>query len=466
MSAKPRIIAGRYELHGAIASGGMATVYFGRMRGPRDFTRVVAIKQLHPHLATDERVVTALWDEARLAAQVNHPNVVATIEILEDAGDVFLVLEHVHGVSLAALAKAGRTQGSPMPTAVVSSLIGGVLAGLHAAHEANGANGLPLGLVHRDVSPQNILVGVDGLPRVIDFGIAKAAGRAQQTETGQLKGKLSYMAPEQLRNVVDRRTDVFAAGIITWELLTSRRLFDFDEAAAITHALDHGKIDLPSRFNTAVSPALDAVVMKALARRPDDRWPSARAMATALDEAEKGAPTATVAAYVGNVMRETLLHRTRALAAVQSGLAQEPSAHSQGSPDLQTETVGGGVTSTAGVTKAKRSKAPAYLTLAGFALVLGGVSLFALQERPATAVKDPVADAPLATAAHRVRTTPLAAPAPTVAVDPPPPPVAKQAPQHKAPKPTPKPTKRKAPDCDPPYWLDASGVRKPKPQCL
>src|SRR5687767_6563935 len=190
----------------------MARVHLGRLMGPAGFARTVAIKRLHEGLARSPEAAATLLDEARLAARVQHPNVVAILDVLAVDGELTLVMEYVHGESLAVLLRAARARGEVVPPPVAVQIVREVLAGLHAAHEARSEAGEPLGLVHRDVSPQNILVGLDGAARVFDFGIAKAAGRYQETATGQLKGKVSYMAPEQLLGqAVDRRADVFAA---------------------------------------------------------------------------------------------------------------------------------------------------------------------------------------------------------------------------------------------------------------
>ena len=189
---------GRYLLYGEIASGGMATVHFGRLMGVVGFSRTVAIKRLHPHYARDPEVVTMFLDEARLAARIRHPNVLPTIDVVAADGEVFLVMEYVQGVPLSHLVQAATEQGRRVPPRIVSSILVDALNGLHAAHEATNERGEPLRLVHRDVSPQNIMVGADGVARVLDFGVAKAMGRLQTTRDGQVKGKLAYMAPEHL----------------------------------------------------------------------------------------------------------------------------------------------------------------------------------------------------------------------------------------------------------------------------
>src|SRR5262245_51026591 len=170
-------VIGRYALHGELASGGMATVHLGRLLGPVGFSRTVAIKRLHAQYAQDPEFVSMFLDEARLAARIRHPNVVPTLDVVATSGELFLVMEYVPGESLSRLARAARDRMERMPPRIVSAIMSGVLHGLHAAHEAKSERGEPLGIVHRDVSPQNVLVGTDGVARVLDFGVAKAAGR-------------------------------------------------------------------------------------------------------------------------------------------------------------------------------------------------------------------------------------------------------------------------------------------------
>jgi serine/threonine protein kinase len=195
----PLKVVGRYAVYGKLASGGMATVHLGRLMGPAGFSRTVAIKRLHPQFAKDPDFVAMFLDEARLAARIQHQNVVATVDVVARDDELFLVMDYVRGESFSRLLRASRKQGIDIPPRVIASVMVGMLHGLHAAHEAKDERGQPLSMVHRDVSPQNVIVGVDGVPRVLDFGVAKAAARVQVTRDGQMKGKLSYMAPEQLR---------------------------------------------------------------------------------------------------------------------------------------------------------------------------------------------------------------------------------------------------------------------------
>ncbi|MCW5837256.1 MAG: serine/threonine protein kinase, partial [Labilithrix sp.] len=225
---------GRYALGAPIARGGMATLHLGRLVGSAGFARTVAIKRLHRHLCADPSFLDAFADEARLAARIRHPNVVPTLDVVSTEasaaapGELLLVMEYVDGESLSALARQAK---APLPPPIVVAIVSEMLHGLHSAHEARSEDGQPLGIVHRDVSPQNVLVGADGVARLVDFGIARATGvrRGSSTGEGDLKGKLAYMAPEQIRREpVTRKTDIFAAGIVLWELLTGRRLFSSD----------------------------------------------------------------------------------------------------------------------------------------------------------------------------------------------------------------------------------------------
>ena len=225
---------GRYLLGEVIASGGMATVHIGELLGPEGFTRTVAIKMPHAAFASDPAFVSMFVDEARIAARVRHRNVVSVLDIVREGDHLFLVMDYIDGAALSRLRDRARSRGAVVPVEIASAIMTGVLQGLHAAHEAMDEHGNPLSIVHRDVSPQNILVGADGVPVVADFGIAKAAGRSQVTRDGQIKGKAKYMSPEQLSGQpVDRRTDVYSASVVLWELLTAEALFGGDSPATM-----------------------------------------------------------------------------------------------------------------------------------------------------------------------------------------------------------------------------------------
>jgi serine/threonine-protein kinase len=305
---------GRYSLFAELASGGMATVYLGRMNGEMGFGRTVAIKRLHPHTAREPEFVSMFLDEARLAARVQHPNVVTTLDIVNSDEELFLVMEYVQGASLGALVRTAKEQGFGVPVPIAVSIAIGYLSGLHAAHEANDEEGRPLGIVHRDVSPQNVLVGTDGVARLLDFGVARAATRLTATREGQLKGKLCYMAPEQLTGEVTRQTDVYAAGVVLWEVLTGQRLFQGDTDFQILHSVTRGEIPPPSRLNPEVSPELDRIVLQAVVRDPSARWPTAQAMAHALDEATRPASSIVVGEWVQQTAGPSLRQRAELVA--------------------------------------------------------------------------------------------------------------------------------------------------------
>ena len=307
-------VVGRYVLYDEIASGGMATIHLGRMLGQVGFTRTVAIKRLHPHFAKDPEFVAMFIDEARLAAGISHPNVVSTLDVVALEGDLFLVMDYVEGDSLSHLVKRANARDQRVPPAVVSGIVSNVLYGLHAAHTATDDRGEPLSIVHRDVSPQNVLVGLDGVARVVDFGVAKASRRIMETEAGRIKGKFRYMAPEQVRaDKFDHRVDVFAAGIVLWEALTGRALFAADEPMrTMTMVLDH-PIPPPSSLAPDISSAVDAVVLKALARPVAERYATAREMAVELEDALGPAVPRVIGDWVDRLVGESIRLRAARL---------------------------------------------------------------------------------------------------------------------------------------------------------
>lgn len=277
---------GRYETIHPVASGGMATVYVGRAVGAGGFERRVAIKVMHPHIADDPDFVKMFLDEARLAARIHHPNVVSTLDVQKTEDAMFLVMELVQGASLAQVLRRLKKQKQRMPLGVALRIMLDALAGLHAAHELTGKDEQPLHLVHRDVSPHNILVGADGICKLTDFGVARAQSRLSTTRGGQLKGKLSYMAPEQATGgELDRRADVYAAGLVMWETLTGRRCFKAEHDAQILAMVLEGVARSPRELVRQIPALIDAVCMKALALDPRDRFESAAAFLVALENA-------------------------------------------------------------------------------------------------------------------------------------------------------------------------------------
>jgi eukaryotic-like serine/threonine-protein kinase len=311
----------RYELVGEIASGGMATVYLARLTGVGGFQRFVAMKRLHPHLASEKEFVEMFLDEARIAARIHHPNVVPILEVGASQAGYFLVMEYIEGDTLARLLARAATRGKRLPIGIALRIALDTLSGLHAAHELRDDAGDPVQLVHRDVSPQNVLVGVDGVARITDFGVARAASRLTATRVGQLKGKIAYMAPEQAagEESLDRRADVFAAGIVVWEELAAKRLFKAENEAATLSRVMTELVPPLTSIVPGLSPALSAVVMRALERAPDARFSTCAQFADALEAAATGkeriATPRELAAYVTEVLGEEVSAQREAVRA-------------------------------------------------------------------------------------------------------------------------------------------------------
>jgi serine/threonine protein kinase len=273
---------GRYRVIGVLGRGGMATVYLANAGGEAGFSRLVAVKVLHPHLAEQEDFVTMLLDEARLAAQIHHPNVVPVVDLHSDGTQHYIVMEYVEGASLGGLL---TRQGSRIPVPFAVRIVLDALGGLHAAHTLTDANGVPLNTIHRDVTPQNILVGVDGMARLTDFGIALAQSRIHHTRQGELKGKMPFMSPEQARGGhLDHRSDIFSLGCLLWSSFTGKLLFrGSSDVETLTNVINK-EIPSPSTINPSVPSSLDWVCLRALSRDPDQRWSSAAEMEETLRE--------------------------------------------------------------------------------------------------------------------------------------------------------------------------------------
>lgn len=316
----PRLV-GRYLMYEEISCGGMASVHYGRLSSDAGFSRTVAIKYLHPQYARDAQFITMFLEEARLVSRIRHPNVAAPLDVVvvPESEEVFLVMEYIHGETLGRLLEESHALRFPLPPNVCANILCGALHGLHAAHEAVDEMGKPLGIVHRDISPQNIMVGSDGVSRVVDFGIAKAVSRSQATQEGQVKGKVAYMAPEQLTSApVDRRADIFAAGIVLWEALTTRRLFRAEHPAGAMANVLHAVVRRPSSINGNVSQALDRVVLKALQRNPAARFQTARDFAAAIEEEAFVASTRKVSEWVAAAASASLAERAEKIARIES----------------------------------------------------------------------------------------------------------------------------------------------------
>jgi serine/threonine-protein kinase len=296
---------GPYRLQRRLARGGMAEVFLARHIGAEGFERRVAIKRILPHLSDSEEFRSMFLDEARLAAQLTHPNVVHIYDFGR-AGDYdFIAMEFVDGVDIGQLIKRGRKH--PVPFELAARVLADVCGALGYAHRMSDASGRPLKLVHRDVSPQNVLVSYDGVVKLVDFGIAKAAFAAGRTRPGVVKGKYAYMSPEQVEGKsLDGRSDVFSAGICLYELVTGVPLFRRDDVTASMREIRDGKPIVPERYRPDVPDALVAIMRRALARSRDDRYPDAEAMQADLERYLKSADALATASELGAYLRREL----------------------------------------------------------------------------------------------------------------------------------------------------------------
>jgi len=283
----------------------MARIYIGRTTGIGSFERHVVLKLITPERANDHTAVQMFLDEARLAAALNHQNVAQVFEVGEDGGIHYLAMEYVHGQDLRALLAKAGSQGTRVPLELALTVVTGAAAGLNHAHERRGQDGVPLGIVHRDVSPSNIMVGYDGSVKLLDFGIAKATQRSIETQSGIIKGKFAYMAPEQCRGRdVDRRSDVFSLGIILYEITTQHRCFRADSDFDTMHRIVTGDVVRPTRLIQGYPQALEAIVMKALAVDPTQRYQSAGALLEALESLAVAARMSLSTMSLGRFMRD------------------------------------------------------------------------------------------------------------------------------------------------------------------
>ncbi len=314
LAQRPKV--GKYEPFLRLAAGGMGAVYLARQNGAAGFERLVVVKRVHPHLLGESTFLDMVRDEARISSLIRHPNVVPVIDVVDVKRELFLVLEYVESIPLSALIKAHRLGGSGLPLGVVARIMNDVLAGLHAAHEARDLTGKPLGVVHRDVSPHNVLVGSDGVARLIDFGIAKAESRLTVTKSGSLKGKIRYMPPEQIRQQpVDRRADVYSAGVVLFEALTGQHLFTGPDEGAILLRVLTGDVRAPSEVVPGLPSALDEVVMRATSADLEFRYQTAAELQEALEAIAPLSPVREVRALVERHAREGFEKRRAAIEA-------------------------------------------------------------------------------------------------------------------------------------------------------
>lgn len=473
-AAEPRApqAVGRYWLYDEIAAGGMATVHLGRLVGPAGFTRTVAIKKLHPQFAKDDEFSSMFLDEARIAARIRHPNALTALDVVTSKGELYIVMDYIHGESLGKLLRGG-----PVPLAIASSINTQALLGLHAAHEAVDERGEPLEIVHRDVSPQNILVGVDGVARVVDFGIAKAASRFHTTQAGKIKGKLSYMSPQQVQSEdVDRRADIFAAGVVLWESVVGRKLLARGDATVTRVTLWQG---IPAEELALVPAFLQPIVKRALARDPEERFATAREMALALADAVPPASSMEVGDWVEQRAHPILADRARAVSdverqtttnsdvrlALHSGFPRQSS-----SEETRTALTSADLVPSAPAEHRKRKRLAAMVAFAAAPLLL----LVWMWRHGAAPVSAPLAAAPLAPVEPARVAPPEPAPAPAAAAAPAPPaepttatPVVSSAPVHAkrvATTSVAKPAAKK--NCTPPFDIGKDGIKHFKPECF
>ncbi|HEX8108158.1 MAG TPA: serine/threonine-protein kinase, partial [Kofleriaceae bacterium] len=275
---------GRYEVISHLATGGMAQIYLARQTGLGSFERHVVLKTILRERAADQRFVTMFLDEAKLAATLNHQNVAQVYEVDHADGAYFMAMEYVHGENTRAILETTIRRGWTIPLELGVMIISGAAAGLHHAHERRGKNGQPLQIVHRDVSPANVMVGYDGSIKVLDFGIAKAEERATKTIGGTIKGKYGYMSPEQCKGKpIDRRSDIFALGIVLYELSTLRRAFKGNDDFETMKRIVAGDLVLPSTLVPGFPRELEAIILTALASDPGARFQTAQELIEALD---------------------------------------------------------------------------------------------------------------------------------------------------------------------------------------
>jgi serine/threonine protein kinase len=323
------VTVGRYILHRQIARGGMATIHIARLMGDEGFSRIVAAKRLHPEFAEDSEFVAMFLDEARIASKVHHRNVVPVLDVVNTGTEVILVQEYVHGVPLQWLLKMMRESRTQMPINVALSIACQVLAGLHATHETTDELGTPLHIVHRDVSPQNVMIAIDGSARLLDFGVAKATMAAHVTREGTYKGKLAYSAPEQLRGQATRQSDVYSLSVLLWELLVGQRMHRTARSGAelVATVLNgtlptiHDALAAEGAWET-LGPGdrrqlklLDPIISKGLAVDMRERWASAAEMEEALVSVVRPAASSVVAAWLKVVGRDFIDGRDRMIAA-------------------------------------------------------------------------------------------------------------------------------------------------------
>ncbi len=277
---------GKYQLIKKLATGGMAEVFLARADGPMGFAKMCVVKRILPHFNDDPRFIEMFLSEARLAAQMNHPNLVQIFDFGQADGQYFLAMEFIDGPNLRTLNQAARSFFGPIDFALCARIIALAAEGLHYAHQLKDETGAPLGLVHRDISPDNILVGRQGSVKVVDFGIAKASNQPHLTKSGMIKGKMAYMPPEQLaREPLDQRADIFALGIVLYELVTGGLPFDATSEVSIIQALmNQQPLERPTAFRPDCPPALEQIILTCLDKNRERRFATCSDLQAALEQ--------------------------------------------------------------------------------------------------------------------------------------------------------------------------------------
>jgi serine/threonine-protein kinase len=302
---------GRYEILQHLATGPVADVLLARSKGLEGFTRHVVVKQIRPELATDERFVKAFLNEARIGASLHHQNIVQVYDIDEDRGAYYFTMEYVHGEDVRKLLLKVREDNALVPLDQVVTIGAAAAAGLHHAHEQTDSDRSPLGLVHRDVSPGNILIGFDGSVKLVDFGLAKPALSSIKTRTGSIAGKAPYMSPELCQGKpIDRRSDIFALGIVLYELATARRLFKGDNDYLTMASIVEGQVAPPSTIRPDIPRALDEIILRALAKKPEARFQTAVDLRAALEAFAMDAELRTTSKALADYMSRLFGPRT------------------------------------------------------------------------------------------------------------------------------------------------------------
>ncbi len=282
-------VVGPYLVYEQIGKGGMATVHRAETQGVEGFRRPIALKRLLTHLAADPDFVKSFVHEARLASHLHHTNVAQTYDLGKFDNTYFIAMEYVPGATLSQILRQCKAAAGPIPVPIVINILTQICDGLDHAHNLADASGKPLGIIHRDVSPANVIVSNTGIVKLIDFGIAKAHSSGGQTQTGMIKGKFGYLAPEYTYGQLDSRCDLFAVGVVAHELLTGRRLFEGEDNFETITMLREAPIHPPSRWRSEVPPDLDDIILTALQRDPRLRWQSAAAMRIALANSARNA---------------------------------------------------------------------------------------------------------------------------------------------------------------------------------